>query len=107
MERSSESPGRTPAAIETGFTLVEVMLVAALGSVLLATATISIGHVLESTRGDAALAGVLSRLRQARDLATNRRRTMQVGPPERGANDATRHPERDYAGQPVLSGRQP
>ncbi len=62
----------------SGFTLVELMVVAAIGTILLAITSISIGHVLESTRGDAALAGVLSQLRQARDLAITRRRTIQV-----------------------------
>ena len=47
-------------------------MVAAIGTILLAITSISIGHVLESTRGDAALAGVLSQLRQARELAINR-----------------------------------
>ena len=63
---------------ETGFTLVEVMMVAAIGTILMAIASIGIGHVLESTRGDAVLAGVTAQLRQARDLAINRRRTIRV-----------------------------
>ena len=53
-------------------------MVAAIGTTLLAITSTSIGHLLERSRGDAALAGVLSQLRQARDLATNRRRTIQV-----------------------------
>jgi len=63
---------------DTGFTLVELMMVAAIGTTLLAITSTSIGHLLERSRGDAALAGVLSQLRQARDLAINRRRTIQV-----------------------------
>ena len=63
---------RSAWTVETGFTLVELMMVAAIGTILLAITSISIGHVLESTRGDAALAGVLSQLRQARELAINR-----------------------------------
>ena len=68
-------PARTG---ETGFTLVELVMVAAIGTIVMAITSVSIGHVLESTRGDAALAGVLSQLRQARDLAISRRRTIQV-----------------------------
>ena len=63
---------------EPGFTLVELILVAAVGTVLMAITSVSIGHFLESTRGDAALVGVTSQLRQARDLAINRRRTIQI-----------------------------
>jgi Tfp pilus assembly protein FimT len=54
------------------------MMVAAIGTTLLAITSTSIGHLLKRSRGDAALAGVLSQLRQARDLAINRRRTIQV-----------------------------
>ena len=64
--------------VETGFSLVELIMVAAIGTVLIAITSISIGFYLESTRGDAALAGVMSQLRQARELAINRRRTIQV-----------------------------
>ena len=53
-------------------------MVAAIGTILMAITSISIGHVLEATRGDAALAGVAAQLRQARDLAINRRRTIRV-----------------------------
>ena len=53
-------------------------MVAAIGTILMAITSVSIGHVLEATRGDAALAGVTSQLRQARDLAINRRRTIRV-----------------------------
>ena len=63
---------------DTGFTLVELMMVAATGTTLLAITSTSIGHLPERSRGDAALAGVLSQLRQARDLAVNRRRAIQV-----------------------------
>ena len=63
---------------DIGFTLVELIMVAAIGTILLTITSTSIGHVLERTRGDAALAGVLSQLRQARNLAINRRRTIQV-----------------------------
>ena len=69
---------KVPRCTETGFTLVELVMVAALGTILMAITSVSIGHVLESTRGDAALAGVLSQLRQARDLAISRRRTIRV-----------------------------
>jgi len=69
---------RPPRDAETGFTLVELMMVGAIATILLAITSISIGHVLESTRGDAALSGVMSQLRRARDLAINRRRTIQV-----------------------------
>jgi prepilin-type N-terminal cleavage/methylation domain-containing protein len=73
------APRRRPGYIvETGFSLVELMMVAAIGSILLAITTVSIGYILDSTRGDAALAGVTSQLRRARDLAINRRRTIQV-----------------------------
>ena len=61
-----------------GFTLVELMMVAAIATTLVGITTIGIGHFLESTRGDAALAGVQFQLRQARALAINRRRTIQV-----------------------------
>ena len=53
-------------------------MVVAIGSIMMAITSVSIGYVLESTQGDAALAGVTSQLRQARDLAINRRRTIQV-----------------------------
>tara|TARA_A100001037_G_scaffold260212_1_gene248436 strand:- start:180 stop:755 length:576 start_codon:yes stop_codon:yes gene_type:complete len=69
---------RTQCDTEIGFTLVELMMVGAIATILLAITSISIGHVLESTRGDAALSGVMSQLRQARDLAINRRRSIQV-----------------------------
>ena len=72
MPLHHERRRRSAWTVETGFTLVELMMVAAIGTILLAITSISIGHVLESTRGDAALAGVLSQLRQARELAINR-----------------------------------
>ena len=61
-----------------GFTLVETLMVVAIGVILLAVTTVSVDHVVETTRGDSALYLVMSQLRQAHDLAINRRRSVQV-----------------------------
>lgn len=84
---------------ERGFTLVEMMMVAFIGTILVAITSIGIGYVLESTRGDAALAGVMAQLRQARDRAINHRRTIQVDFVE---PNEVRTTELDPTGGPTL-----
>jgi prepilin-type N-terminal cleavage/methylation domain-containing protein len=61
-----------------GFTLVEMMMVVAIAVILMAITSSNVNHVLEVTRGDGALFGVMSQLRQARDLAVARRRSIRV-----------------------------
>jgi len=65
-----------PGGSSTGFTLVETLMVVAIAIILLAITTTSIDHVLQTTRGDGALYGVMSQFRQARDVAIARRRSI-------------------------------
>ena len=61
-----------------GFSLVETMMVVAIGVILLAMTTVSVNHAVEASRGDGALFTVMSQLRTARAMAINRRRSIQV-----------------------------
>ena len=62
----------------SGFTLVETLMVVAIAIILLAITTTNIDRVLQTTRGDGALYGVMSQFRQARDMAIARRRSIRV-----------------------------
>ena len=61
-----------------GFTLIETLMVVAIGIMLLGITTVSVNRVVETSRGDGALYTVMSHVRRARDMAINRRRSVQV-----------------------------
>ena len=61
-----------------GFTLVETLMVIAIGITHLGMTTISVSHAVEASRGDGALYTVMSQLRTAGAMAINRRRSIQV-----------------------------
>ena len=69
---------RASVSSDRGFTLIETVMVVAIGLILMAVTTVSVDRVVETTRGDSALYSVMSELRTARDLAINRRRSIQV-----------------------------
>ena len=69
---------RASVSSDRGFTLIETVMVVAIGLILMAVTTVSVDRVVETTRGDSALYSVMSQLRTARDMAINRRRSIQV-----------------------------
>lgn len=62
-----------------GYTLIEMMMVVAIGLTLMSFATISVGHAIKSARGDGALYTIMSELRTARQAAISQRRVSVVG----------------------------
>ena len=61
-----------------GFTVIELLMVVAIGLTLAATTVIMTGSVLRAVRGDSGQLRVMSELRMVRELAINQRRVMQV-----------------------------
>ncbi len=68
---------RRPAK-EAGFTLVELLMVVAIGGTLAAISVMGFAQAATSIRGDNGMIQVMSQLRMARDLAINQRRTMEI-----------------------------
>jgi prepilin-type N-terminal cleavage/methylation domain-containing protein len=62
-----------------GYTLIEIMMVVAIGLTLMSFATVNIGRALKSARGDGALYTVMSQLRNARQMAISQGRPMIFG----------------------------
>ena len=69
-------PARSRAANPRGFTLIETVMVVAIGLILMAVTAVNVDRVVEQTRGDSALYAVMSQLRQAHGMAINRRRSI-------------------------------
>ena len=65
-------------AKEAGFTLVELLMVVAVGGTLAGISVMGFANAATSMRGDNGMVQVMSQLRMARDLAINQRRTMEV-----------------------------
>jgi len=65
-------------ARQTGFSLLEAVVVVAIICILVATSVIGIQQLLSSSRSDAAANTVVSQLRAARQLAISRRHNVQV-----------------------------
>ena len=63
---------------EAGFSLVELLMVVAVGGTLAGISIMGFAQAATSMRGDNGMVQVMSQLRMARDLAINQRRTMQV-----------------------------
>lgn len=63
---------------ESGFSLIEVIIVVALIGILVAFALINIGAILPGYRANQAMNQVFSQLRGARELAISQRREVQV-----------------------------
>ncbi len=57
-----------------GYTLVEMLMVIAIGLTMMALATISVGRAISSIRGDGALYTIMAQLRKARQAAISRSR---------------------------------
>ena len=57
-----------------GYTLVEMLMVVAIGLTMMALATISVGRAISSIRGDGALYTIMAQLRKARQAAISRSR---------------------------------
>ena len=68
---------RRPAK-EAGFSLVELLMVVAVGGTLAGISVMGFAQAATSIRGDNGMVQVMSQLRLARDLAINQRRTMEV-----------------------------
>ena len=69
---------RQPQNRQSGFSLLELLLVVAVVSVIAATSVLSIQKLLVGHRSDAAANVVTSQLRAARQLAVTRRHNVQV-----------------------------
>ena len=52
---------RASVSSDRGFTLIETVMVVAIGLILMAVTTVSVDWVVETTRGDSALYSVMSR----------------------------------------------
>lgn len=63
---------------ETGFSLIEMVIVVAVIGIVVAFAVINIGAILPGYRADQAMNQVFSQLRGARELAISQRREVQV-----------------------------
>ena len=63
---------------EAGFTLVELLMVVAVGGTLAGISIMGFANAATSIRGDNGMVQVMSQLRMARDLAINQRRAMEV-----------------------------
>lgn len=61
-----------------GFTMMETLMVIAIGAILAGMTIISVDQALRNARGNNGLAGVMSQLRMARDTAVSQRRSVQV-----------------------------
>ena len=61
-----------------GYTLIEMLMVVAIGLTLMSLATISVGRAIKSARGDGALYTVLAQLRNARQAAISQRRVSII-----------------------------
>ena len=57
-----------------GYTLVEMLMVVAIGLTLMSLATISVGRAITSVRGDGALYTIMAQLRKARQAAISQSR---------------------------------
>jgi prepilin-type N-terminal cleavage/methylation domain-containing protein len=75
--RTQPPRGGTPTG-ERGFSLVEVLVVAALSAVLMAMAVVQIGSSRASMNADNAMRHVMSELNRARDTAVAQRRNVQI-----------------------------
>ena len=63
---------------ERGFTLVELMLVLAIGMLIMGMAIGGVPSMLKTSRADGGLADLVAALRAARELSIGSRRNMQV-----------------------------
>jgi prepilin-type N-terminal cleavage/methylation domain-containing protein len=63
---------------ERGFSLVEILVVAALSAVLMAMAVVQIGASRASMNADSAMRHVMSELNRARDTAVAQRRNVRI-----------------------------
>ncbi len=63
---------------ETGFSLIELLMVVAIGGTLAGISIMGFAQAATSMRGDNGMVQVMSQLRMARDLAINQRRVMEV-----------------------------
>lgn len=78
LHRGLRRPEALGASTSPGFTLIEMMMVMGISITLLAITTSTVRHVVTTARGDGAVYGVMAGLRQARDMAVARRRSVQV-----------------------------
>ena len=62
-----------------GYTLIEIMMVVAIGLTLMSFTMVSVGRAVKSARGDGALYTVMSQLRNARQTAISQRRPSVIG----------------------------
>ena len=65
-------------ARQSGFSLLEALVVVAIMGILIVTSVIGIRQLLSTSRADAAANTVVSQLRAARELALSRRHNVQV-----------------------------
>lgn len=72
MPRTALNPG------ETGFTLIEMMLVVCVMGIIAAMATLQIGSVRPGMQGDGAMRTVMAELNGAREMAIAQRRFMEI-----------------------------
>ncbi len=63
---------------EAGFSLIELLMVVAIGGTLAGISIMGFAQAATSIRGDNGMVQLMSQLRMARDLAINQRRTMEV-----------------------------
>jgi prepilin-type N-terminal cleavage/methylation domain-containing protein len=63
---------------ESGFTLIEIMVVVALGACLMAFAVLSAGNGLTAFKASSAMDALRARLQVARDTAISRQRDVQL-----------------------------
>ena len=63
---------------EAGFSLIELLMVVAVGGTLAGISIMGFAQAATSIRGDNGMVQIMSQLRMARDLAINQRRTMEV-----------------------------
>ena len=62
----------------SGFAMIELLMVVAIGATLAGMTVIATGSALRIVRGDSGQLQVMSQIRMARELAVNQRRAMQV-----------------------------
>ena len=63
---------------EAGVSLIELLMVVAVGGTLAGISIMGFAQAATSMRGDNGMVQVMSQLRMARDLAINQRRTMEI-----------------------------
>jgi len=103
MFETSRDSARSPRAGQSGFSLVEILVVLAIGGVLAGVTLLSFAAVNRTLQGDAAMRLVIGQLHVARETALTQRRDIEIRfiPPNR--IDILRQEIPAAAGQTLLA----